>query len=245
MLVLDWLFRKVDRKPDIRSAKRMVSEARAGTPPRLGELESILQTHQLSPEDVGTTGQELARWEREMDLMEARRALGYLKEGYPKLASSVRYYLARAKANESSLGLASGELRQLELEAYRRLVAKCRQGETLLANELFGVQSGGFSYEELGTSVQEVHGFLGGSPVELLQRAEHRASGKCIYDLAWVGLCAKHADAGDFCAEHAAKRCGFCGEQAYGECDYATSLVCGRPLCQWAGSCPSHSHSIL
>jgi hypothetical protein len=62
---------------------------------------------------------------------------------------------------------------------------------------------------------------------------------KCKYDLAWIGPCGKPCD-GDFCEKHEHGKCCVCKERpATRECDFASSLVCGAPLCD---TC-EHNHS--
>lgn len=54
---------------------------------------------------------------------------------------------------------------------------------------------------------------------------------KCKFDLAWRGPCNREC-VGSYCKEHIMK-CTMCNkEQATHECDFAGSLVCGRPLCK-------------
>lgn len=55
------------------------------------------------------------------------------------------------------------------------------------------------------------------------------ASLPCIYDLAWRGPCGKPSKDG-YCPEHAKEFCR-CGKKATRQCDWASSLVCGYPMC--------------
>lgn len=52
----------------------------------------------------------------------------------------------------------------------------------------------------------------------------------CRYDRAWMGQCRADAGPTGFCSEHEGKAC-WCGSQAVRECEIASSLVCGAPLC--------------
>lgn len=59
----------------------------------------------------------------------------------------------------------------------------------------------------------------------------------CNYDLAWVGKCGKETTDG-YCEEHKVIKCCKCGKQAVKQCEHASQLVCGAPLC---GDC-KHDH---
>lgn len=65
--------------------------------------------------------------------------------------------------------------------------------------------------------------------------------GVCCYDEPWVGPCQEQlAPGSDFCARHKKYRCG-CGAQAIRGCGFASSLVCGHPLCgNPECRCPRH-----
>ena len=73
----------------------------------------------------------------------------------------------------------------------------------------------------------------------------------CRFVRAWIGPCGKDAKEGEFCGDHKRERC-WCGNQAYRECEVASSFVCGAPLCEehecrdiaagLTGS-PEHKHS--
>lgn len=54
--------------------------------------------------------------------------------------------------------------------------------------------------------------------------------GTCTYELAWRGKCSEPCTE-RFCDKHMKERCVSCGEQSTQECDMASSLVCGSPLC--------------
>lgn len=64
--------------------------------------------------------------------------------------------------------------------------------------------------------------------------------GQCRFDRSWSGRCPEKISdpkrhepfSLDFCAEHQVTRCKECHEKAVTECGAASSLVCGRPLCQ-------------
>lgn len=56
------------------------------------------------------------------------------------------------------------------------------------------------------------------------------ASVPCSFRVAWKGACGCPTDNGR-CDTHQDTKCAVCGKPATQECDYATSLVCGVPLC--------------
>lgn len=64
----------------------------------------------------------------------------------------------------------------------------------------------------------------------------------CKFKLAWRDDCGKEADEDGFCLEHKNAKCS-CGKQALGECDYATSLVCGYYTCD-GHNCHNHREKI-
>ena len=53
----------------------------------------------------------------------------------------------------------------------------------------------------------------------------------CKFAPVWQNLCGKPVFADGLCATHYEQKCCRCGKQAVRECDYASSLVCGAPLC--------------
>ena len=53
---------------------------------------------------------------------------------------------------------------------------------------------------------------------------------KCPFIIAWQGQCGKPGN--PYCKDHKDKKCSYCGKQATRECCFASSLVCGRPLCE-------------
>jgi len=64
---------------------------------------------------------------------------------------------------------------------------------------------------------------------------------KCQFNLAWIGKCGEEtkAETVGYCKIHRKVKCQVCGGQAIRQCSCATSLVCGRPLCNNC-NCPSH-----
>lgn len=58
-------------------------------------------------------------------------------------------------------------------------------------------------------------------------------TGKCLYDVAWVGKCKKETvDGSNYCAEHDNKKCRLCGKQAHLSCaSTMMGFVCGLTLC--------------
>ena len=61
----------------------------------------------------------------------------------------------------------------------------------------------------------------------------------CKYELAWIGECKEEANESGFCSTHEKEKCS-CGKQAVGQCEEATSMVCGRPKCK--KTLPCHYH---
>lgn len=60
----------------------------------------------------------------------------------------------------------------------------------------------------------------------------------CKYVLAWVGPCNQECN-GDYCAKHKDIMCS-CGKKAIGECEMASSMVCGRETCDNNFVCHYH-----
>lgn len=53
----------------------------------------------------------------------------------------------------------------------------------------------------------------------------------CRFEISWKGPCAKPSTNG-WCSKHEKLTCCSCGKKATRDCDQASSLVCGAPLCE-------------
>ncbi len=64
---------------------------------------------------------------------------------------------------------------------------------------------------------------------------------KCRFDQCWEGKCnLETIDDNLFCIEHCSSICDVCGNQAVKVCPEASSLICGRPLCENHKKCKWH-----
>ena len=54
---------------------------------------------------------------------------------------------------------------------------------------------------------------------------------KCIFFMAWVGVCGRESGDSEICPDHSGKKC-WCGKQGVKQCSIAVSLVCGAESCK-------------